>query len=375
MARLNILFFAHDLSDAAVKRRVEMLTASEADVRVVGFVRDARHVPNFPSARVLGTTHNARFLHRIGAVVLQILLAPFRRNPQSRVDVIIARNLEMLFLAIVSARLDARNVPIVYECLDIHRLMLGTGSVARVLRRTERFLTRYCAAIITSSPAYVDRYFRETARIDLPVIMIENRVFGLPPTTSAHPPLPGPPWVIAWNGAIRCFKSLAILDELTRRAEGGVRVVIHGRVSYDQISSFDETVASNPWIEFRGAYRYPEDLDAIYSGAHFNWTIDMFWEGQNSTWALANRIYEGGRSGVVPIAQRLVETGRYYERLGIGLLFDDLSPEHILSVLMALNADDYTAMQARAETIPKNVWTMDQDECRKLGNQLKSLRR
>jgi succinoglycan biosynthesis protein ExoL len=374
MKGLNICLFVHDVNDAAVHRRVAMLAASGANVTTLGFVRDDVHrMPEGSDAVVLGRTHNARFLHRIGAVLRQVLTIGRREASAANADLFIARNLEMLLLAVIAARRTGKRTPVVYECLDIHRLMLGGGLVARLLRVLERHLAASCAGLITSSPAYVEHYFHDIARINLPVVLVENRVFGLAPLSASRPPADAPPWVIAWNGAIRCAKSLAILNEVTMRGEGSIRVVIRGRVSYDQIPDFDLVVAANPWIDFRGPYTYPDDLDAIYDHVHFNWTIDMFWEGQNSTWALANRIYEGGRAGVVPIAQRSVETGQFFERLGIGVLLDDLTPTNVVRTIMSMRTEDYAALSGDAAAVPLGVWTMGAAECEQLSSELHAL--
>lgn len=369
----NIQYFVHDLTDAAVKRRVEMLSLAGADVSVVGFVRDPARIPAFASMTVLGQTHNARFFQRIRAVIAQSIRLLVQRTSIRPADVLIARNLEMLLLAHVVRLRSPVKIPVIYECLDVHRLMLGRGLPAVLLRHVERILMKASSGLITSSPAYVTEYFHAIARVDPRVILIENRVFGLPALPCPLPLVSGPPWTIAWNGAIRCSKSLDILRRVTELGNGSIRVVINGKVSYDQIPAFDEIVAASPWIDFRGAYRYPEDLDLIYAGAHFNWTIDMFWEGQNSTWALANRIYEGGRAGVVPIAQEAVETGRYYKRLCIGLLLDDLSPEAIYMRMSSIDATTFQHLHDECLRVSPEVWTMTEEGAHRLLEQIQAV--
>lgn len=373
MNSLNIQLFVHDLTDAAVKRRVEMLTLAGADVSVAGFVRDPDRLPSFPKMVVLGTTHNARFIHRIGAVVVQAFRLLRGHGLPPAAGVIIARNLEMLLLAHIVRLRSPVDTSVVYECLDIHRLMLGKGLLSSLLRRLERALLERSAGLITSSPAYINEYFHPIAKVSPEVILIENRVFGLPVISSPLSELQGPPWTIVWNGAIRCAKSLTILHRAAAIANGRIRVVINGKVSYDQIPDFDAIVESSAWIEFRGAYRYPEDLESIYLGVHFNWTIDMFWEGQNSTWALANRIYEGGRAGIVPIAQASVETGRFYQRLGIGLLFDDLSPEAIATRLSSLEQPAYHQLRNDCLSIDPETWTLTTEGAQKILNSIRSV--
>jgi succinoglycan biosynthesis protein ExoL len=373
MKKYNIQLFVHDLADAAVKRRVAMLNLAGADVSVVGFVRDPERLPTFTAMTVLGVTHNARFLHRIGVVAAQAFRLFFRRTTIDSCDVIIARNLEMLLLAHIVRLRSPYNVPVIYECLDVHRLMLGKGLLPSQLRNLERSLLGSSAGLITSSTAYVREYFHSIAKAFPQVILIENQVFGLPVITSPLPMRSGPPWTIAWNGAIRCAKSLDILRRAAALGNGRIQVVINGKVSYDQIPDFDAIVAASPWIEFRGAYRYPDDLEAIYSTAHFNWTIDMFWEGQNSTWALANRIYEGGRAGVVPIAQASVETGRYYKRLGIGLLLDDVSPQALCDCLTSLDMSTYQQLRNKCLRVDPEIWTLTPEGARKVLKQIRAV--
>ena len=174
-------------------------------------------------------------------------------------------------------------------------------------------------------------------------------------------------------GAIRCRKSLLLLDEVARISNGTIRVVIRGKVSRDQIPDFDTIVNSNPWLSYHGPYRYPDDLDIIYSGVHFNWTIDMLWEGQNPTWSLVNRIYEGGRSGVVPIALRSLETGRYCEKLGIGIVIDTAEAKSLLHVLSSMTPSVYADLRRQCASVPSKQWTMDTQSARDLVSQLQEL--
>ena len=86
-----------------------------------------------------------------------------RRGQAPRVakpDLIIARNLEMLALARRAKALFAADTPIVYECLDIHRLLLGATASAGRMRAAERLLGRNIRLLITSSPAFVRELFR-----------------------------------------------------------------------------------------------------------------------------------------------------------------------------------------------------------------------
>jgi len=67
---LQVLYFAQDLADPAVRRRVLMLLAGGARVKLAGFRRDANPLAAIEGIEPieLGTTHDGRFVQRIGAI-------------------------------------------------------------------------------------------------------------------------------------------------------------------------------------------------------------------------------------------------------------------------------------------------------------------
>ena len=91
---------------------------------------------------------------------------------------VLARNLEMLFLA-ARLRSSWSTAPaIVYECLDIHRLLLRPDVVGRALRGLERSLLRDADLLITSSPAFVRKYFEAYRQANLPAMLVSPAYRG-----------------------------------------------------------------------------------------------------------------------------------------------------------------------------------------------------
>ncbi len=253
-----------------------------------------------------GRTYNRRFLHRISLVIREIILFNRRRALFTNADVVIARNLEMLAIAVRGKSL-CHNVPIVfYECLDIHRLLLDRTLIGSTLRALEGWLARRASALITSSPAFIGNYFNTQSSVRLPVVLLENKVFQIQEKTTCpvmrHS---GPPWIIGWFGIIRCKKSLQILNALVHQSQGKVEVVIRGRPALDQFDDFYKSVSETPGIKFLGTYLHPDDLAEIYRNVHFNWTIDLYEEGFNSSWLLPKPMHiiivDGGSVDQTPI--------------------------------------------------------------------------
>lgn len=366
----RILYLVHDLSDPAVLKRVAMLKEGGAHVTVAGFRRSElliEEVGGCPAID-LGQTYNGNFLQRI-KLVLRHCLRPARLKRHAQVaDVIIARNLEMLALAV-----RVRTCPVVYESLDIHRLLLRTDPLGAALRWLEGFLAARAHLLITSSPAFVREYFAALSRVRLPVLLIENKVFAASAPAPAQPRKPGAPWVIGWFGAIRCKKSLAILREVVSRGEGLVQVVIRGRPSYDQFEDFDAQTSDTPGLSFIGPYKNPDDLPAMYHQAHFTWAIDMFEEGQNSSWLLPNRLYEGSLYGSVPLAHAGVETGKRMEQMHIGIRLPEINAESVLAALQQLSGESYRTLEAAVKAQPASQFLHDASACQNLVRRLSAL--
>ncbi|MGI6852235.1 glycosyl transferase family 1 [Mesorhizobium sp. 1B3] len=373
---LRVLYLVHDVSDPAVGRRVRMLRAGGAEVILAGFRRGAE-----PVARVdglapieLGVTRDGKFAQRIAAVAQAALSASRLLKDIARPDVIVARNLEMLALARrVNAALGG-DIPIVYECLDIHRLLLRSDPIGAAMRKAEQFFSRDIGLLVTSSPAFVKHHFRPVLGSALPIELVENKVLELADDTPAALQAPaGPPWRIGWFGALRCRRSLELLSAFSRAAGGKVKVVLRGRPARGELADFDNVVADEPYVEFHGVYRNPDELAAIYGDVHFSWAIDFFEEGQNSQWLLPNRIYEGCRYGVVPIAMRGTETGNFVERLGCGLLLPERSVAALSAMFSTLDPGRYGAEKQRVTSIDPTTWICGIDDCRALVGKLRAL--
>lgn len=375
---LHVLYLVHDLSDPANFRRLTMLRAGGADVSLAGFRRTPEPVRDVAGVKPidLGRTHDGRFGQRLAALAKANLTAGARFARVPRPDVIIARNLEMLVLARRLNGVFSSDVPVVYECLDIHRLLLRRDGIGAGLRTAERLLGRKAALLLTSSPAFIREYFLPFGQCEAPILLLENKVLQLEaPAVPAkrQAPAQNEPWVIGWFGALRCRRSLELLSAFTRKMGGRFEVLLRGRPAYSEFSGFETTVAREPFIRFEGPYRNPDDLADIYTRAHFSWAIDFFEEGLNSAWLLPNRLYEGCRHGAVPIAMRGTETGRFLEERQIGLLLSRPSVAALSALLGGMDAQTYLALCKRVALQDMGTWVCGAEECRALVAELRRI--
>ena len=375
----NTLYFVHDLDDPAVARRVRMLLAGGSEVELTGFHRGRHPVSsvNGIPATGLGRTEPAKLLSRALSVAKTAFRLKAVAGAVQRANVIIARNLEMLTLAVCARNRYAPAVPIVYECLDIHRLLLSPAPAGRALRFIEDRLWQQTDLLLTSSQAFIRNYFD---RRGFPGArrVVENKVLSLDGETALQMPkrpAPSLPWRIGWFGALRCRKSFEILSRLTRELPGTVEAVLRGRPAPSIFPDLEAEAARTPGITFGGAYRNPEDLSAIYGDVHFAWAADYYEEGQNSAWLLPNRIYEGSLWGAVPLALAGVETGRWLAARNAGVLLPDPPQEALRSFFSTLDAAGYARLAGATASIPRGDLVDDAESCRALVQSLPVQRR
>jgi succinoglycan biosynthesis protein ExoL len=372
---LKVLYLTPNLADPAAARRISMMRTGGAEVAVAGFIRKGAALPSLDtsSVMVLGETEDGRFGQRLVAVAKALAGIAGRMRDAGVPDVIMARNLEMLPLANRLRAMWGERHPLVYECLDIHRLLLRRDMIGYAMRGAERYLSAKTSLLTTSSPGFLRNYF------DIyggpPALIVENKapigdgVRGRNPALSVS----DGPVRIGWFGALRCSRSLAALSGLAQEMDGQVEVVLRGRPARTEFDDFDGQVTAQPHLRFAGPYRNPDDLPAIYSDVHFSWAIDFFEAGQNSAWLLPNRLYEGCLHGAIPIAVAGTETAAFLERHCIGLIIADIEPQTLRAALGKLDMATVKTMAARVAALDPALFSYGQADCRALVSRLSSL--
>ncbi|PNU03173.1 glycosyltransferase [Novosphingobium guangzhouense] len=349
----SVAYLVHDLTDAAVCRRVDLLIGEGFVVKLGGFRRHAitRHASLANSVTDLGQTKDARLGQRIAAILRHMLAPAAIKEHCAGSSVIVARNLEMLVLA---WRVRKPGQRLVYECLDIHRLMLGTGGKSRLLRKLERWLLVRTDLVIVSSPAFADRYFRQKQGRRDHVLLVENKVAA---AQARKAPLPradnDAAIVVGWFGMLRCRQTFEHLARLVRESGGRIQVLVAGIASSAEFPDFAAEIREVAGMTYSGQYA-AQDLGALYAAVDFVWAIDYFEEGLNSAWLLPNRLYEGLAQGVVPIALRNVETGRWLARHGVGLLIDDAGKD-LPGKLITLSPEERRSMRLAIAALPEEA--------------------
>ena len=354
-----------------------MLRLGGSETTVFGFHRTRGADADIAGAVIdLGRTADARFLQRIWAVVLTIPRLRHWADTLASSDVILARNLEMLFLAAVARALYAPHAALVYECLDIHRLLLSNGVMGAALRQLERSLLKRCRGLMVSSPAFVREYFQKTNRTLPKVFIVENKIFlTASEVAKEQQSIPtGPPWRIGWFGLLRCRRSLDVLVHALRTIPDLTEVIVAGKPTLDVFAQGDREFQGIPGLTFLGPYKdEAADLERLFGSVHFIWAIDFYEAETNSAWLLPNRLYRAALYGAVPLAMARSETGRWLEAHRTGILLEEPPHKALVDTIRGMTPARLASAKAALKEIPRAALVAETAECQALVRDLGQL--
>lgn len=362
---VKLAFFGHDACDPAVQRRIAAFM--HAGVETTAFTMRRGMLSNPPWRNVdLGETRDAAFAQRLLALARARPIIRRSKDAISASDVFYARNLDMLALADWSRRTANSRAKLVYECLDVHRFMTRRDGLGSVFRLAERTLLKRTDAIVVSSLAFVSEYFDRYQPGHPPTVLVENRLpwgFEYGPRRRAAS-AQNAKLRIGWFGNLRCRRSLGLLLGMADALRERVSVVLWGSPSQRDLPDLERRIAGQANVEFRGRYRWPDDLELIYGSVDLVWAGDFHDPGANSKWLLPNRLYEGGYFGAPPIAPADSETGRWIDRHGFGFTLGEPLEETLPHFVSNLVRADLDKARQRLLAAPESVFLQPRQEMR-----------
>lgn len=373
---IKLAVFGPDAAEAAQIRRIRSYLDCGFDVQGFTMRRENMNgdfTPFWQNIH-LGNATNESPLRRVVAVFRAILTMTRHRRALADCNILVARNLDMLAIALAARTMMARpRPPVIYECLDIHGLMTDTGPKGRILRWIERRFLARTAALILSSPAFLRNYFAPCQKWSGPVALLENKLWidgsvSLPrptprPAPDPAPHIPDAPVVLGWIGTLRCARSLAVLVGAAKALGPRLQIRMHGVVHHHALPAFDEVLARHSNIIYSGPYAYPIGLEEVYRGCDAVWSQDLWQWGTNSSWLLPNRIYEASYFGCPSIAVAGTETGRRVAD-GLGWTVPEPTSEALVALLDGLSRTDLNQARQQLLTRPAQDFVQSCDEIR-----------
>ena len=335
----NIVVIAGDLADVAQQRRILALQSLGHRVHVMGFRKSNDEVSKIGDHLDFGQINNQDFFTRLRKICSAVPRGFKHLRTCGNIDLIYARNMDMLLFAWMMRVLIWSRAQLFYEVLDIHGIFTNGGLKQVAARKMERFLLRRTTRIIVSSPDFITQYFKKTQGFVGDWRLLENKIWqgSLMKLRSNQTATDRHNIRIGWVGNIRCQPSFEILMQLADQM-AAVEIHIHGVVHKHVLRHFDHHVAARSNVIFHGSYDYPAGLFDVYRDLDLVWAQDLWQTGANSNWLLPNRLYEAAWHGCPNICVAGTATAHKTADLDIGYVIPD--PDSLNDLIQHLKPRD-----------------------------------
>ena len=361
-----LAFFCPDVTDASTLKRVQQFMDFGYRVTVFGFRRERYNTdyqppwPNVP----LGFTTDARYWHRLSALLHAIPALFANRRTLARASTFYARNIDQLVLALLGRLIAFSRAPIAYEVLDIPPVLMRRGLLPTFLRAIERLCLRRISLLVLSSPGFHRNYFSAVQKYAGPWFLLENKLYPAPSHSRPAAIKPGVgrrPWVVGYFGLIRGGGTVDLVARVARRLEGRVVFRFGGVFTTVEQAKFETVLRRCPNVVYSGPYLPQQDLERLYRGVDFAWALDLEHTDHNSRWLMPCRFYEAGYYGVPCLAVHRFEVGNVIEKHHIGWTFDAPLEESLVRFFERLTEKDYELIRTRLAGVPSGMFVAHED--------------
>ena len=365
----ELSFFCPDVTDASTLKRVQQFMDFGYRVTVFGFRRERYNTayqppwPNIP----LGFTTDARYWHRIRALLRAIPALFAHRDVLKRATVFYARNIDQLLLALLARLICASRAPLAYEVLDIPPILMRRGAVPALVRVIERLCLRRISLLVVSSPAFHRNYYAAVQKYHGDWFLLENKLhpsISSPPSPVRRAAARGRPWVVGYFGLIRGKSTFALMTRLAERLQGKILFKFGGILTTVDQARFNEVLQRCPNIVYGGPYLPQQDLEHLYRDVDFTWALDLEHTDHNSRWLMPCRFYEAGYFGIPCLAVHGFEVGKTIEKHRIGWTFDAPLEDSLARFFEQLTPADYEHIRGRLRAVPRSMFVAGDDVAR-----------
>jgi len=342
-------------------KRVAMLQDGGFDVSVIAFERPY-HQGRMPTAPVtsLGRIEHGRYLSR----ALRMLAAlPRVRRALRGARVAYASGQDMALFAIVAAA--GLRVSIVLEVGDLRRVQVDPGIKGAIVRYLDRQIAKRSCLLVVTARGFAEGYYRDRLGIRTPWLLLENKLDATsPPPISpvrcaARELRPAGTIRIGYFGVLRCRWSWEVLREIARRSGGRFEIVVAGHCM--EPVDLPQQASREPHVSYRGTYRSPQDLPALYGGIDMVWACYPGPEQEDPQWRWAqgirrlNRFYESCHFKTPLITLAESADGAEVARLGVGIALTDPSIDAIWSVMSTIDQGRLSKWRAQMSRLPASA--------------------
>lgn len=374
---IRILTVLPVLGQPRDSKRIDMLVSLGFDVSVAAFNR-AYHSGRVPSrpTQIIGTISHGKYLQRIGRLITA--LPKLRRAMRGR-DIVYASSPDMALLAMIAGVFMGKKF--ILEVGDVREIQTAEGLKGRLVRIVDRVLTNRCSLLVVTAVGFLDNYYRNWLRSDVPAIVVENKIEAS--LTSARPEavrgsLPqGRPFIdrplrIGYFGLLRCQWTWDVLKAFALKHPKDVEIVMAGYPM--EPADIAEQAKSIPNVIYSGEYKSPNDLPRLYGAVDLVWACYKFigprdW---NLKWARPNRFYESCYFGRPLISRLGSSDSKEVDRLKIGFNIRTHEISEVVAELDSITAEMVEQWRSNSISLPNSLFIYT-DEAEKLKSHIEHL--
>lgn len=342
-------------------KRIKALQGLGVETDVYSFERDYYPGKLQPNEYVsLGSISHGQYQKRLMPMAKAV--STIRRAARDA-SVVYTFGLDTLMLATAATRRLTAAPKLVYEVPDIRGILTGHGPQSAAMRRLERMLLRHINLVVVTSEAFVTGYFQGVQGVEVPYLVIENKLLveNMPLFTPKPRPDDGVLY-IGYFGHIRCHASWRVLKRAAQESEGRIQVRVAGIIN--DIATAKADLATTPGMTYQGTFVSPDDLPAIYGQVDMSW-IAHFHAANNTKWARVNRFYESSYFQKPMFAQTGTMDGEVVASSGLGVCLDLADENAAVQTVLDTRLSDLDRWQRNLATLPKEVYILT-DEHRRL---------
>ena len=369
---LRILTVLPVLGQPRDSKRIDMLVSLGFDVSVAAFNR-AYHSGRVPSrpTQIIGTISHGKYLQRIGRLITA--LPKLRRAMQDR-DIVYASSPDMALLAMIAGMFMGKKF--ILEVGDVREIQTAEGLKGRLVRIVDRVLTNRCSLLVVTAVGFLDNYYRNWLRSNVPAIVVENKLeasltVARPEAVRGNLPQGRPfidrPLRIGYFGLLRCQWTWDVLKAFALKHPKDVQIVMAGYPM--EPADIAEQAKSIPNVIYSGEYKSPNDLPRLYGGVDIVWACYKFigprdW---NLKWARPNRFYESCYFGRPLISRLGSSDSKEVDRLKIGFNIQTHEISEVVTELESITAEMVEQWRSNSLELPNSLFIYTDE-----GEQLKS---
>ena len=266
---------------------------------------------------------------------IKFISRAFRKLKKSKPDCIYLAGYETLAIGSFYKRFCDRNVDIVYEVADLHRLQIQPSKnffmklIQKTLCRFERHLCKRIALLVCTSQKFYSSYYSAFVPKSRYLYMAnapEKKIFeGYQRKTAGE-------FTVGFVGGVHFTNQIKLLAAAGKKC--GVKIIIAGSFLDDELRKY----CIDKGAICTGTYIYEKDIVNIYEKLNCVFSVYPA-DDENVKLALPNKLYESIICGLPIIVAKGTYLSEIVEKYQIGVSVDSDDIEQYTRAIMMLETD------------------------------------